>query len=176
LEKKFPESISEIQKKYKDIQNLYQNLRNEKKIQQYIQDPSKQNLFEINEKLYVDFRITDIISPELQDQIFPAHLTTSKPTNENITPEGESIDNIIARCKAYTQEINKKFATKTIISITHRDSVVLIQKIFKDFDYLTRKQEYNPNNGQIVVRYRDNNRNMEMDLHKPYVDSYRFKK
>ncbi|MEI6119372.1 MAG: hypothetical protein WCP92_09625 [bacterium] len=114
--------------------------------------------------------------PELQDQIFPAHLTISKPTNEKLTPEGECIDDVMARCRAYTLEVNEKFATKTIVSITHRDSVVLIQQTFKDFDYLTKKQEYNPNNGQIVVRYRDNNRNKEMDLHKPYVDSYRFKK
>ncbi len=176
LEKKFPDSMWDIQKKYQDIQKIYQNLRDEKKIQQYIQDTSTQKLFEINEKIYVDFRTTDLIVPELQDQIFPAHLTISKPTNEKLTPEGECIDDVMARCRAYTLEVNEKFATKTIVSITHRDSVVLIQQTFKDFDYLTKKQEYNPNNGQIVVRYRDNNRNKEMDLHKPYVDSYRFKK
>jgi len=176
LEKKFPDSMWEIQKKYQDIQKIYQDLRNEKKIQWYIQDASTQKLFEINEKLYVDFRTTDLIVPELQDQIFPAHLTISKPTNEKLTPEGECIDDVMARCRAYTLEVNQKFATKTIISVTHRDSVVLIQQTFKDFDYLTKKQEYNPNNGKIVVRYRDNNRKMEMDLHKPYVDSYRFKK
>jgi len=176
LEKKFPDTIQDIQKKYQDIQNIYQNLRNNKKIQQYIQDTSTQKLFEINEKLYVDFRTTDIIIPELQDQIFPSGLTTSKPTHEKLTLEGETMDNVIARCKAYTQEVNKKFATKTIITITHKDSVILIQKTFKDFDYLTKKHEYSPKNGQIIVRYRDNDRNMEMDLHKPYVDSYRFKK
>jgi isoleucyl-tRNA synthetase len=91
-------------------------------------------------------------------------------------PESESMNQVIARCKAYTVDVNERFKTKTIITITHKDSVILIQKTFKDFDYLTKKQEYTPNNGQIVIRYRDNDRNMEMDLHKPYVDSYRFKK
>lgn len=33
LEKKFPESILEIQKKYQDIQKIYQDLWNQKKIQ-----------------------------------------------------------------------------------------------------------------------------------------------
>ncbi len=176
LEKKFPESISDIQKKYQDIQKIYQDLRNQKKIQSYLKDPKTQKLFEINERLYVDFRTTDLILPELQDQIFPPHLSISKPTNEKLTPEWESIDDVIARCKAYTIDMNKKFATKTIVSITHRDSVTIMHQTFKYFDYLTKKYEHNPKNGEISIRYRDNDRNMEMDLHKPYVDNYRFKK
>lgn len=176
LEKKFPESISEIQKKYQDIQKIYQDLWNQKKIQQYIKDASTQKLFEINERLYVDFRTTDIILPELQDKPFPPHLTISRPTNENLSPEGERIDDVMARCQEYTLDVNKKFATKTIITVTHRDSVIMMHHTFKNFDYLTKKYEYSPQNGKISIRYRDNDRNIEMDLHKPYVDNYRFKK
>jgi isoleucyl-tRNA synthetase len=51
-----------------------------------------------------------------------------------------------------------------------------MQKVFKDFEYLNKKHEYAPTNGSIKIRYRDNNRNTEVDLHKPYIDSYRFKK
>ena len=73
-------------------------------------------------------------------------------------------------------DINDTFITKTIITITHKDSVILLQKACKDFDFIAKKEEYLPTNGDIIVRYRDNNRKMEMDLHKPYVDNYRFKK
>lgn len=176
IEKIFPENINDIQKKYQEIQKIYQNLRDQKKIQTYLQDASTQKLFEINERLYVDFRITDLIVPDLQDKPWIANLTTSKPTNEKLMPEGESMDEVIARCKAYTIDVNEKFKTKTIITITHKESVVLIQKAFKDFDYLTKKHDFNTTNGNIIIRYRDNDRKMEMDLHKPYVDSYRFKK
>lgn len=176
METKFPDSIADIQKKYQDIQKIYQNLRDEKKIQTYIQDASTQKLFEINEKIYVDFRTTDLILPELQNEIFPSHLTISKTTNEKLTPEGESIDDVTARCTAYMTDINQKFATKTIITITHKDSVILIDKTFKDFDYLTKKYEYSPENGHIDIHYRDITNNKEIDLHKPYVDTYRFKK
>lgn len=175
LEKTFANEISNIQKKYQDIQKIYQDLRDKQELQSYIQDTSKQHLFEITENIYVDFRTTDIISPELQDKIFPTGLTTSKATHEKITSQGESIDKIFARCKAYIQEINEKFRGKTIVTITHRDSIILIQKAFKDFDYISKKADYNPHNGKIVVRYRDNDRNTEVDLHKPYIDSYRFK-
>lgn len=174
LEEKFDKEFLEIQKKYETIQKIYQDLWNQDKIQEYIKDKTTQKLFAINETLYVDFRTTDIIIPEVQDQTYPTHLSISKPTNEKLSAKGESIDDVIARCKAYTIEVNEKFATKTIITITHKDSVILMQQTFKDFDYLTKKYEYSPDNGQIIVRYRDNTRKMEMDLHKPYVDSYRF--
>ena len=85
------------------------------------------------------------------------------------------MDDVAARCQAYIQEVNQKFATKTIVTITHKDSVIMIQKAFKDFDYLHKKHDYSPNNGEIKIRYRDNDRKAEIDLHKPYVDSYRFK-
>lgn len=176
LEKKFPESIADIQKKYQNIQKIYQDLRDQKKIQTYLQDASTQKLFEINERLYVDFRTTDLILPEIQDQIFPSHLTVSKPMNEKLTPEGESMNDVIARCKAYTIDINEKFKTKTIVTITHNDSVILILQTFKYFDFLTKKYDHAAKNAEIITRYRDNNRNAEVDLHKPYIDSYRFKK
>lgn len=176
MEETYSDSIADIQKKYQDIQKIYQDLRDKKEIQNYIQNASTQKLFQINEKIYVDFRITDIISPELQDKVFPRGLTTSKPTNEKLTPEGESIDDIFARCKSYMTDINDTFISKTIITITHKDSAILLQKACKDFDFIVKKEEYLPANAQIIIRYRDNDRKMEMDLHKPYVDNYRFKK
>ena len=49
-------------------------------------------------------------------------------------------------------------------------------KAFRNFDFLTKKYEFTPVNGQIEIRYRDNTRQAEVDLHKPYVDTYWFVK
>ncbi len=73
-------------------------------------------------------------------------------------------------------EVSEKFKSKTIVTVTHKDSVVFMHQTFKYFDYLTKKYEHAPKNGDIAIRYRDNDRKAEMDLHKPYIDSYRFKK
>ncbi len=86
------------------------------------------------------------------------------------------MDDVMVRCKDYTTDINTTFKGKTIVTVTHKDSVILIQKAFKDFDYLTKKYNYSPNNGEVKIRYRDNDRNTEVDLHKPYIDNYRFTK
>lgn len=86
------------------------------------------------------------------------------------------MDDVFARNAEYIKDINKKFQTKTIITVTHEDSFISISKAFKDFDYLTKKQDHIPENGKVSIRYRDNDRKAEMDLHKPYIDTYRFRK
>jgi hypothetical protein len=121
-------------------------------------------------------RITDIIVPELQDNVWPRGLTTSMPTSQKLTPLGESIDNIFARAQAYIHEINALCPTQTIITISHEDTIVAMAKAFRNFDYLKHKKEYDPANIQMENFYRDTERKTEVDLHKPYVDNYRFMK
>ena len=93
METKYKEQLPDIQKKYKEIQKTYQDLRENKeqgqtkKLQEYFKNPNAQKLFQINERIYVDFMTTDIVVPEYQDQPFPRHLSISKPTNEKLTPE-----------------------------------------------------------------------------------------
>ncbi|MFA7298151.1 MAG: class I tRNA ligase family protein [Candidatus Absconditabacterales bacterium] len=168
--------LSAVTDKYIAMQKIYQALREKEEIHTYIKKSDTQKLFQLYENIYMDFRITDVIIPEFQDKERPAHLSTSKPTNELLTSKGESMDDVFARNTEYIKDINTQFQTKTIITITHEDSFISISKAFKEFDYLTKKQDNIPENGKVSIRYRDNNRNMEMDLHKPYVDSYRFKK
>ena len=57
----------------------------------------------------------------------------------------------------------------------------MIKYALHSFDYLAHSTEKYLHNKDLdiysaEVRYRDNDRNQEVDLHKPYVDSYRFKK
>ena len=168
--------LSEVKKKYAATQKIYQTLRDKEEIQTYLKKSDTQKLFQLYGNIYIDFRITDVIVPELQDKERPVHLSMSRPTNESLMPRWESMDNVFTRNTDYIKDINIQFKTKTIITVTHEDSFISISKAFKDFDYLTKKQDHIPENGKISIRYRDNDRNMEMDLHKPYVDNYRFKK
>lgn len=57
----------------------------------------------------------------------------------------------------------------------------MIKYALHEFDYLAHSAEKYLHNTTVdvynaEVRYRDNDRNKEVDLHKPYVDSYRFAK
>lgn len=168
------EELEKIKKQYFELQTQYQHLWDKEEIQSYVQDPKAENLHKLHEKIYVDFRITDLLVPEEQNQKWPSHLTTTRPTAEKLTAKGESMDDVFARCAAYVHEISNLLPTKTILTLSHKDSVISIIKAIRPFDYFQHKKDYAPKNAQVQIHYRDNERKMEIDLHKPYVDNYRF--
>ncbi|MBR4567074.1 hypothetical protein IKO18_01245 [bacterium] len=47
------------------------------------------------------------------------------------------------------------------------------KKAFRNFDYGTYREKYLLKHANFVINYWDNDRNTEVDLHKPYVDNYR---
>jgi len=77
--------LSAVTDKYIAMQKIYQALREKEEIHTYIKKSDTQKLFQLYENIYMDFRITDVIIPEFQDKERPAHLSTSKPTNELLT-------------------------------------------------------------------------------------------
>jgi len=79
--------LTAIKKVYDEIQIRYQELRDKEKIQAYVQDPKAENLHKLHDKVYVDFRITDILIPEEQNKKWPSHLTTTRPTSEKLSPK-----------------------------------------------------------------------------------------
>jgi len=78
--------LSEVKKKYAATQKIYQTLRDKKEIQTYLKKSDTQKLFQLYGNIYMDFRITDVIVPELQDKERPVHLSMSRPTNESLMP------------------------------------------------------------------------------------------
>ena len=119
--------------------------------------------------------------PELQDQQFDCGLLTSIPTHESLYPYTESIDNLIERVQCFIHDVNKKHQGQTVIAVTHAEPATIAKKVFKDFDYLGKRDDYVAHNRNLEtytpdIHYRDNERNTQIDLHKPYIDNYWFKK
>jgi broad specificity phosphatase PhoE len=112
----------------------------------YIHDTKSQKQFVLNEKILVDFRITEFILPELQDKKVDYHITVEVPTNKKLSPKGESVDDVFARSKKYLQDISKEYTGKTILTISHGEPCTLIRKTFRDFDYITRMDDFFPKN------------------------------
>lgn len=79
--------LSEVTEKYLATQKTYQALWEKEEIQTYIKDPGTQKLFHLHGNIYMDFRITDVIVPEVQDKERPARLSLSKPTNQSLMPK-----------------------------------------------------------------------------------------
>jgi len=182
LETKYNASeLEKMQKEYESIQSKFHALAKEKKILSYMKDMSTIKTFEIGKDIYVDFRIMEMQIPEIQDQVFDCSILMSIPTHESLYPFGESFDNVIERVKAFVHEVNKKHQGQTILMVTHAEPATVAKKVFKDFDYLAKRDDYIAHNKTLTdytpnIRYRDNDRNTQVDLHKPYIDNYRFKK
>jgi hypothetical protein len=106
--------------KYQEIQKAFQKLSSELKIVEYIQNTQNQHHFEIGKKLFVDFRITDSICPNFQDKIMP--LKEPKYTRKDHLhndKQGETYQQRRERNKEYLHFINQKYATHTIITVSH---------------------------------------------------------
>jgi len=118
---------------------------------------------------------------EMQDQNFDCKLIVSIPTQDSLYPNSESIDNLIERVNSFIHDVSKKHQAQTVITVTHAEPATVTKKIFKDFDYLSKRNDKYTHNRTLAdyspdVHYRDNERNTQVDLHKPYIDNYWFKK
>ncbi|HKL43931.1 MAG TPA: class I tRNA ligase family protein, partial [Candidatus Absconditabacterales bacterium] len=163
-----------IKQKYQEIVKKYQEIYHSGKLIEYNQDENNQKIFEIGENVFVDIRTHEIYYPSIQGKEFECGMTTTIPTNEKLFDDGETIDNAFLRAKNYIQDINNKFKTKTIITVSHGDVLVSMQRYFRDFDYRKRKKEYYLKNCETKIHYFDNDTKKEIDLHRPHVDNYRF--
>ena len=66
----------------------------------------------------------------------------------------------------------EKFATKTVVIVSHGDPIWCMRSAFRPLVYARDKAKYYPKNGTIHTHYRDNDAKTEVNLHKPYVDTY----
>jgi len=176
LQKHFSDSIPQIESKYQEIRKQYTQLRDQQKLIDYIFDKSTTKQFELAPNIFVDFRLTDTIMPAYQDKAFSCKQITQMSSDQKIWDNGESVDMMEERVKSYFSEINKKHPSKTIMTVTHEDLVILLHKQFEDFDFNKKREDYDAHNAEVRCLYRDNGRGAQVDLHKPYVDNYRFQK
>jgi vacuolar-type H+-ATPase subunit D/Vma8 len=174
LEKYGQDILTQISNKYNLIKAKFQELYHNDTLIQYVQDDNSQKLFELHSNIFVDIRIHEIYLPTIQKIEFDCNHTTKKPTNENLFDKGEKIDDCIKRATDYIKDINEKFKTKTILTVSHGEIMVSLQKYFRDFDYIKNKQEYYIKNCEYKTHYFDNTTQKEIDLHRPHVDNYRF--
>lgn len=165
--------IQEIENKYQEVVKFYHELFNSKKLLDYtLWD--QQQLFEIWENVFVDIRLHELYHGSIDGQQYHEHFTTKMPTNQSISKEDETVDHMIERSRKYIKDVSDKFRSKTIISFSHWDPIVWQKAAFRKFNYLTQKKYFYPKNGELSIYYRDNDKSWEMDLHRPYVDNYRF--
>lgn len=164
--------VADCEKKYFEIVKSYQDAFNKGTLLEIVQGSDEQNVFQLHEQIFVDWRMTDHLSFADQGKVQPCDLLNWQDANKPIGTDGETTETMFARVKNALQYWNAKFATKTLIYTSHNDTIAMARKVFRNFDYASKRKQFLTKNGEIQTHYRDNARNTEVDLHKPYVDSY----
>ena len=164
--------VADCEKKYFEIVKDYQEAFNKGTLLEIVQGSDEQNVFQLHEQIFVDWRMTDHLSFADQGKVQPCDLLNWQDANKAIGTDGETTETMFARVKNALQYWNAKFATKTLIYTSHNDTIAMARKVFRNFDYASKRKQFLTKNGEIQTHYRDNARNTEVDLHKPYVDSY----
>ena len=164
--------VADCEKKYFEIVKSYQEAFKNGNLLEIVQGNNEQNVFQLHEQIFVDWRMTDHLSFADQGKVQPCDLLNWQDASKPIGIDGETTETMFARVKNAVQHWNAKFATKTLIYTSHNDTIAMARKAFRNFDYASKRKQFLTKNGEIQTHYRDNARNTEVDLHKPYVDSY----
>jgi len=113
----------------------------------------------------------------LEKDTYTEYMQNDKNTKYFSLADGFAIDFRIADGEKNTwflQEINDRYKTKTIIIVWDEENIYNTRHLYRAFDKKHQRQKYFLTHGNIATHYRDNDRNTEIDLHKPYIDNYWF--
>ena len=175
MQYRFTESeIFEIRAKYDEFQAKFREIRDKNEIIQYLQNPENETLYELWHGVWWDFRATEFLQISIQWKESEIWAHEKIPTSQPLFPGDECVDDIIKRTWIMIRYLAEKFATKTVVVVSHGDPIWCMRSAFRPLVYVRDKAKYYPKNGTIKTHYRDNDTNTEVDLHKPYVDSYRW--
>lgn len=166
------DEVSAIRTKYEDFQAKFREIWDKNEIIEYLQNPENETLYDLWYGVLWDFRDCEFLQISLQWKDEEAGLHVKHPTDTPLFPWDESIDQMINRTQIMVRKLAEKFATKTVVVISHGDPIWWMRSAFRPLVYARDKAKYYPRNGVINVHYRDNDAKTEVNLHKPYVDTY----
>ena len=134
--------IADCEKKYFEIVKSYQDAFNKGTLLEIVQGSDEQNVFQLHEQIFVDWRTTDHLSFADQGKVQPCDLLNWQDTSKSIGTDGETTETMFARVKNAVQYWNAKFATKTLIYTSHNDTIAMARKAFRNFDYASKRKQF----------------------------------
>ena len=166
------DEVSAIRTKYEDFQAKFREIWDRNEIIEYLQNPENETLYDLWYGVWGDFRDCEFLQISLQWKDEEAWLHVKHPTDTPLFPWDESVDQMVNRTQMMVRKLAETFTTKTVVIISHWDPIWWMRSTFRPLVYARDKAKYYPRNGVINVHYRDNDANTEVNLHKPYVDTY----
>jgi len=140
----------------------------------YISKGDQEYVFALSKEVFVDYRLTDHMSFDIQDKVCDCTNLNRTVFDKPISGNGETLNMMMQRTHAAVTYWNTQFPTATIIYTSHNDTMALSRNVLRTWNYHTHRKILHLKNAEFALHYCDNTTHKEVDLHKPYVDSYWF--
>ena len=127
----------------------------------------------LNDQLFIDSRITDLINYTDQGEKISCDMFNRFDEERSIGTDGEKLEDYRKRTESAIHYWNSNHQTKTLVYVSHDDTIAMLRRAFRKFEYGLYRKNYKLGNAEVRVHYRDSGKQWEVDLHKPYVDTYR---
>lgn len=162
---------------------FYTTYLQEHGFEKFFADESIDKLIQIHEKVYVDYRITELsISNKYEKAYFKPDVPGEYcPTWSDMpaTPDGESMKHLFKRVKASVDACGQKFAGETVLMVTHSATLRMLRMSIQEYDFeALRKDKEKRKNAHATpeVYYYDIHAKKGVDFHRPYIDQIWFEK
>ena len=127
----------------------------------------------LNDQLFIDSRITDLINYTDQGEKISCDMFNRFDEEKSIGTDWEKLEDYRKRTESAIRYWNSNHQTKTLVYVSHDDTIAMLRRAFRKFEYGLYRKNYKLGNAEVRVHYRDSDKQWEVDLHKPYVDTYR---
>ena len=127
----------------------------------------------LNDQLFIDSRITDLINYTDQGEKISCDMFNRFDEGRSIGTDWEKLEDYRKRTESAIHYWNSNHQTKTLVYVSHDDTIAMLRRAFRKFEYGLYRKNYKLGNAEVRVHYRDSDKQWEVDLHKPYVDTYR---
>lgn len=129
-------------------------------------------IVKLNDQLFIDSRITDLINYTDQGEKISCDMFNRFDEERSIGTDWEKLEDYRRRTESTIHYWNSNHQTKTLVYVSHDDTIAMLRRAFRKFEYGLYRKNYKLGNAEVRVHYRDSDKQWEVDLHKPYVDTY----
>jgi hypothetical protein len=112
----------------------------------------------LNDQLFIDSRITDLINYTDQGEKISCDMFNRFDEEKSIGTDGEKLEDYRKRTESAIHYWNSKHQTKTLVYVSHDDTIAMLRRAFRKFEYGLYRKNYKLRNAEVRVHYRDSDK------------------
>lgn len=112
----------------------------------------------LNDQLFIDSRITDLINYTDQGEKISCDMFNRFDEERSIGSDGEKLEDYRKRTESAIHYWNSNHQTKTLVYVSHDDTIAMLRRAFRKFEYGLHRKNYKLGNAEVRFHYRDSDK------------------